>query len=1037
MPVPMDESKRCVDRAQAGQAIRQRLESELADPWNPHEQSEPPAIPDHQLLQRIGGGAYGEVWLARNALGGLRAVKIIYRARFDNERPYLREFAGILKYEPLSRSHEGLLAVLHVGRNDAAGYFYYVMELADNALRRPPLEGNPAGSNEKSAPPQYQPRNLRLELRQRGRLSPPEAARLTLGLAGALAHLHGHGLVHRDIKPSNVIFVAGRPKLADIGLVAAAGDSRSFVGTEGFIPPEGPGTAQADVYSLGKLLYELATGNDRMDFPQLPPKVAALPEGEALLDLNEVLTRACAPRPADRYASVAEMEAELNLFLAGRSLREARRLEWRLSWFERLAVAAGVCLVAAVAALWLSAWHTRQERQRARATARQLRVETALRNQAQTAEQQARAELYTALLEQARAMVRSGELGQRVLALDAIRRAGAISNTPALRTEALAAMNLPDLQLVKRLPEDSGSTFSILSPDFQRLAVCCGAGPVEIRAVVDHRLLMSLPASVEQSAFECWWSPDGRVLAVKRDFKRDGQRADVELWELADARLLHRFRERAWCWLSFHPTRPWVLLPLEGSTVELSDYQGRPLKRFELGGISSRLDFSPDGQYFAAALVDQTGWRVAIYSSGTGELKLSHGFSARIGALAWRPSGHSVAVTDYSGTVSLLDTRNGQVQLLGHHGRQAVTARFSPDGRYLLTGGWERELILWDVQKQSRALTIPLNSFRAQFNKDGTQCALRVGSRIQLYSLERPAVCRVLESQGRMLSKVVFSPNGHWLAAADADRLSVWSLAKGSPAARATQGAGDRLVFSPDSTELFACGDETCLRWKLLPGRQTGEPPLLQPLPAPDLGGFPSLCLASNRLVLTGSQGSKYWGLNASAFPGSGWAGTLDGVSGASPDGAWLAVFEPFTSDLIVYHLPEFAPAVRLGLPSNISGFAFATSDDELLVYSAHGVQRWNTATWKSEQWLPHYCGALPTANPKECWLTRDFSHASLYDVRTNNPLLPLPRGVLPQAISPDGKLLAVTVDGEQLQLWDLRQLRAWLRQLGIDWRGA
>jgi serine/threonine protein kinase len=112
----------------------------------------------------------------------------------------------------------------------------------------------------------YSPRTLRSELVLRHRLPPTDAAQFTLRLAGALAHLHAHGLVHRDIKPSNVIFVNGQPKLADIGLVAGAGDSHSFVGTEGFVPPEGPGTPTADIYSLGKLLYELATGRDRLEF---------------------------------------------------------------------------------------------------------------------------------------------------------------------------------------------------------------------------------------------------------------------------------------------------------------------------------------------------------------------------------------------------------------------------------------------------------------------------------------------------------------------------------------------------------------------------------------------------------------------------------------------------------------------------------------------------------------------------------------------------------------------------------------------------
>src|SRR5437899_6432205 len=91
----------------------------------------PPQIPDHELLRRVGEGAYGEVWLARNVMGTYRAVKIVYRRSFSDDRPYEREFAGIKKFEPISRAHGSQVDILHVGRNDSAGYFFYVMELED------------------------------------------------------------------------------------------------------------------------------------------------------------------------------------------------------------------------------------------------------------------------------------------------------------------------------------------------------------------------------------------------------------------------------------------------------------------------------------------------------------------------------------------------------------------------------------------------------------------------------------------------------------------------------------------------------------------------------------------------------------------------------------------------------------------------------------------------------------------------------------------------------------------------------------------
>src|SRR3954447_21504097 len=90
------------------------------------------AIPEHELLCPIASGAYGQVWLARNRLGVYRAIKIVHRASFDHDRPFEREFAGIKAFEPISRSHEGLVDLLQVGRDNNAGYFYYVMELADD-----------------------------------------------------------------------------------------------------------------------------------------------------------------------------------------------------------------------------------------------------------------------------------------------------------------------------------------------------------------------------------------------------------------------------------------------------------------------------------------------------------------------------------------------------------------------------------------------------------------------------------------------------------------------------------------------------------------------------------------------------------------------------------------------------------------------------------------------------------------------------------------------------------------------------------------
>ena len=68
-----------------------------------------PAIPDHELIRLIGRGSYGQVWLAKNAVGTLRAVKIVYRQTFERREHFEREFKGLQKFEPISRSHDGFV----------------------------------------------------------------------------------------------------------------------------------------------------------------------------------------------------------------------------------------------------------------------------------------------------------------------------------------------------------------------------------------------------------------------------------------------------------------------------------------------------------------------------------------------------------------------------------------------------------------------------------------------------------------------------------------------------------------------------------------------------------------------------------------------------------------------------------------------------------------------------------------------------------------------------------------------------------------
>src|SRR5712692_4370267 len=318
----------------------------------------PARIPDHELVRRIGRGSYGEVWLARTMMGTYRAVKIVHRKAFQHDRPFEREQAGIQKFEPISRSHEGFIDVLQVGQNREAGYFYYVMEIGDD-------EQNGQAIN----PDSYSPKTLAKELTSRGMSPFEECLQIGLSLSNALARLHQHGLIHRDVKPSNIILVNGIAKLADIGLVADISEARSYVGTEGFIPPEGPGTPQADIYSLGKVLYEISTGKDRLDFPKLPMELGELADPTQFLELNEVVLKACQSDVRKRYQSAEDMHADLLVLQEGKSVRRLRLLEQRWARLTRVGA------ISAVIALILVGMVFQVNRERKRADeARQRRV---------------------------------------------------------------------------------------------------------------------------------------------------------------------------------------------------------------------------------------------------------------------------------------------------------------------------------------------------------------------------------------------------------------------------------------------------------------------------------------------------------------------------------------------------------------------------------------------------------------------------------------------------------------------------------------
>src|SRR4051794_14375698 len=202
----------------------------------------------YKLIERLGDGAMGQVFVAENlAIGRRVAIKVLktelladpsFRQRFQHEAEAI---AAI--------EHRNVARFLDLVVGDPT---FLVMEY----VRGPTLDDI---------------------LEKEKRLPPPRAVRITQRLCWALEAAHSAGVIHRDIKPSNVIVAPDleneeEPKLIDFGLAklahaaVKAGLTRTgqIVGTPEYMAPEQisnkPVDARADVYALGCLLYELLTG---------------------------------------------------------------------------------------------------------------------------------------------------------------------------------------------------------------------------------------------------------------------------------------------------------------------------------------------------------------------------------------------------------------------------------------------------------------------------------------------------------------------------------------------------------------------------------------------------------------------------------------------------------------------------------------------------------------------------------------------------------------------------------------------------------
>ena len=263
----------------------------------------------YQITERIGIGGMAEVYRAQdNVLGRLVAVKVMlpqYAADPNFTQRFKQEAAAAANLQS-----PYIVNVYDWGQDE--GTYYIVMEFV-------------RGSDLKTA------------IIERGAINQRKVAEIGSQVCQALSVAHGLDIIHRDIKPQNIMVQPdGNVKVMDFGIARAKNSvmtqTSSVLGTAHYISPEQAQgkdlTATSDIYSLGIVLYESATGRLPFDGPDAVSvamkQVNDLPVPPREINpdidpaLEAIIMKAIAKNPADRFATAKDMRLALNDYLAGR-----------------------------------------------------------------------------------------------------------------------------------------------------------------------------------------------------------------------------------------------------------------------------------------------------------------------------------------------------------------------------------------------------------------------------------------------------------------------------------------------------------------------------------------------------------------------------------------------------------------------------------------------------------------------------------------------------------------------------------------------
>ena len=281
--------------------------------------------PRYEVERQIGAGGMARVYLATEQHPRRSVAIKVLEPDLSTRLLYDRFIREVEMSSQLTHPH--IVPIFAAG--EVGNLLYYVM---------PYIEGE----------------SLRQRLLKQGAVPLDEALHIIVDVADALAHAHAHGIVHRDIKPENILLSGGHPVVADFGVAraisAAGGQSLTqtghAVGSPGYMSPEQAMglqvDARSDIYSLGCVLFELLTNQpptrtafarriDNWESLETTGSLRGAGAGGARA-VKHAISRALAPAPEDRFATVTEFADALGGSAHRSSLPQRGRFASRRGW---------------------------------------------------------------------------------------------------------------------------------------------------------------------------------------------------------------------------------------------------------------------------------------------------------------------------------------------------------------------------------------------------------------------------------------------------------------------------------------------------------------------------------------------------------------------------------------------------------------------------------------------------------------------------------------------------------------------------------